>query len=131
LSGAGLDFGLPIFFSCLGVMPFLTHGAVVEFLKSIGAMSAGTEIVFDYINATATLTAEERRAFESRAERVAMIGEPWQSSFDPATLANAARGLGFREIENLGSDAINSRYYADRDDGLEVGPLAQFMRATV
>jgi methyltransferase (TIGR00027 family) len=131
LFGAGLDPGLPIFFSCFGVMPFLTPAAAMELLKSVGAMSFGTEIVFDYIRSTETLTAEQRDIFEAMAERVAMVGEPWRSFFDPAFIDKAVRDFGFNEVENYGADAINGRYFANRSDGLRTGPLAQLMRAKI
>jgi methyltransferase (TIGR00027 family) len=131
LPGTGLDLRLPIFFSCLGVMPFLTPTGVMGLLKSMGTMSAGSEIVFDYINGTAPLTAEQHRVIEAMAQRVATIGEPWQSSFDPAALANVVGDFGFNEVENHSADEINRRYFSDRCDGLKVGPLSQLMWAKV
>jgi len=42
LRDSGLNLGLPVFFSCLGVVPFLTPGAVRVLLRSVGQMTSGT-----------------------------------------------------------------------------------------
>jgi methyltransferase (TIGR00027 family) len=131
LPDAGLNLGLPVFFSCLGVVPFLTPGAVTALLRSVGQMNAGTEMVFDYIDRPEKLTGERRRVFETAAGRVATIGEPWRSFFDPEAIATAVRNFGFNEIENLGTNDINSRYFANRRDGLMTAGLGRLMRAKV
>jgi methyltransferase (TIGR00027 family) len=131
LADAGLDLGLPVFFSCLGVVPFLTPGAVIALLRSVGQLSAGTEMVFDYIDRPEKLADEQRRVFETAAGRVATIGEPWRSFFDPEAIATAVRKFGFNEIENLDTNEINSRYFVDRCDGLMTGGLVRLMRAKV
>src|SRR5262245_4202397 len=48
LGRAGFKTDEPAFFSLLGVVIYLTRGAVMETLKFVAAMPAGSEIVFDY-----------------------------------------------------------------------------------
>jgi len=88
-------------------------------------------MVFDYIDRPEKLTDEQRRVFETVAGRVATIGEPWRSFFDPEAIATAVRNFGFNEIENLGTDEINNRYFADRRDGLMTAGLVRLMRARI
>jgi O-methyltransferase involved in polyketide biosynthesis len=38
-----------LFFSWLGVIPFLTEEALFGTLKEVAALGPGTEIVFDYV----------------------------------------------------------------------------------
>jgi len=63
--------------------------------------------------------------------RVAMIGEPWKTFFTPEDLLRLLRGLGFREVEDLGADEINARYFAGRPDRLRVGGAGHIARAIV
>jgi hypothetical protein len=51
---------------------------------------------------------------------VARAGEPFQLFFDPTALHHDLRRTGFSEIEDLGCDEINARYFANRADGLAV-----------
>jgi methyltransferase (TIGR00027 family) len=48
------------------------------------------------------------------------LGEPFRLFFDPAELSKLLRSLGFRELEDLGPQQINARYFRDRADGLQV-----------
>ncbi len=59
----------------------------------------------------------------------AAAGEPWQSFFDPSVLAADLKAMGFVEVEDLGGEALNARYFQARTDGLRVGSLAHLMVA--
>ena len=48
LAAAGFDAAAPAFFSWLGVVVYLTRAAVIETLRFIASLPAGTEVVFDY-----------------------------------------------------------------------------------
>jgi len=89
--------------------------------RFVGSLPAGGGIVFDYMISPALLGAVQRWAVNAMARRVAAVGEPWTLFFDPAELAGSLRGLGFGEVIDIGSEEINSRYFAGRSDGLEVG----------
>jgi O-methyltransferase involved in polyketide biosynthesis len=62
-----------------------------------------------------------RFAVDAMARRVAKAGEPFQLFFDPAKLANELRRLGFNQVEDLGADELNERYFKDRADQLRLG----------
>jgi methyltransferase (TIGR00027 family) len=130
LQAAGLG-GEPVFFSWLGVTPYLTLEAVNATLASIAAMPEGSSVIFDFPSTRDKLTAAQRASFERRAARVAALGEPWISEFDPAALAETMRGMGFRSAEAMGREAINARYFAGRADGLRVGGNGHLMKAVV
>jgi methyltransferase (TIGR00027 family) len=120
------------FFSWLGVVPYLTGSAVMETLKLVASMPAGSEVVFDYALPPASLSWVQRFAFNALASRVAARGEPFQTFFDPAALAGELRQMGFGDVEDLGMEAMNERYFKGRADGLRIsGGLAHVMKARV
>jgi methyltransferase (TIGR00027 family) len=120
------------FFSWLGVVPYLTRDAAFETLRWIASLPVGSGVVFDYAVARSQLGLLERAALDVLSRRVARAGEPFQLFFEKAELAAALREMGFRHIEDLGSDEINRRYLANRRDGLKVrGNLGRLMCARV
>ena len=69
--------------------------------------------------------------FDALAQRAASAGEPWQSFFDPWSLARDLRDMGFGYVEDNGPKEINASYFKDRKDGLRVGSLSHLMKAEV
>src|SRR5262249_45701299 len=102
------------FFSWLGVTPYLTQDAIFDTLRILASMASGTEIVFDYPPLTALLDDECRQIWELIVKVVAAVGEPFLTTFEPAQLAEQLRKLGFAEVWDLGPEAANARYCANR-----------------
>jgi len=104
----------PAFFVWLGVVPYLTRDG---FDETLGFVSAGedNEVVFDYAQSPERMAPERRAALEARASRVASIGEPWLTYFEPDEIAGVLTGRGFTEIEDLGPAQIASRYFGRHD----------------
>jgi methyltransferase (TIGR00027 family) len=120
------------FFSWLGVTSYLRREANLATFREIAACSArATELVFTYIDQREfepdTASAETRRI---RAGLEA-AGEPWVSGFLPALLANELRAVGLTLLEDLGGDALHSRYCAGRSDGLTPAPYLHVARARI
>jgi methyltransferase (TIGR00027 family) len=111
LTAAGFDPARRTFFMWLGVVPYLTQDAVHSTLGAIGGLPGGAEIVFDYADPPAALTAEARAAHQDRADRVAALGEPWLSYFEPPALHALLGDLGFAGIEDLGPPGLAARYW--------------------
>jgi methyltransferase (TIGR00027 family) len=104
----------PAFFLWLGVVPYLTSagfGATISYI----AGASGNEVVFDYAQSPEKMTPVRRAALEERAARVARIGEPWLTYFEPAEIAGELRGLGFDEIEDLGPAQLAARFFNRHD----------------
>ena len=122
LSEAGLDSAAPVFFSWLGVVPYLPESAVFSTLEYIAALPGGAQVAFDYGEPSHTLAPDAREAHAERARRVAALGEPWISCFEPQPLHTRLTALGFGHIEDLGPDAIVGHYLARaRADGARRG----------
>lgn len=116
------------FFSWLGVTMYLTRAANFATLRAVAdSAAAGSELVFTYL---------EERAFASSAEqflelrrRVAAAGEPFQSGFDPSSLAEQLRSTGFELVEDLSERALLDRLDPQRSSGLKAGSFSHIARA--
>jgi methyltransferase (TIGR00027 family) len=104
----------PAFFLWLGVVPYLTRQGFDETLRFV-ARGDGNEVVFDYAQSPERMSPERRAALEARAERVAKIGEPWLTYFEPGEIAAELTGLGFGEIEDLGPSGLAARFFGRHD----------------
>ncbi|GLW33389.1 class I SAM-dependent methyltransferase [Actinoplanes regularis] len=100
----------PAFFLWLGVVPYLTSEAFAQTLGFI-AGRAGNEVVFDYAQSPERMPAERRAALEARAARVAKIGEPWLTFFEPEEIAADLAERGFGEVEDLGPAGLAARFF--------------------
>jgi methyltransferase (TIGR00027 family) len=131
LRGAGLAADEPAFFSWLGVTTYLTRDAVFQTLRTVAGLAPGSAIIFTYGQSPEALNPEQRASFDAVAERVAGLGEPWQTFFEPASLAQDLREIGFASVEDLGPAEIHARYFAGRSDGFAPGLLGHLALAAV
>jgi methyltransferase (TIGR00027 family) len=119
LAASGFDVDAPAF-CWLGVLPYLTREAAVGTLHALGSLPVGSGVAFDYSVARESLSPTQQAAYDWLADRVARAGEPFRLGFDPAELGQLLRGCGFGRVEDLDSEAIAARYFAERTDGLTV-----------
>jgi methyltransferase (TIGR00027 family) len=118
LAAAGHDASQPTFFAWLGVVPYLTQAAFRSTLSFIASSPAGSGVVMDYGQPRSALPYFEQLAHDSLASRVQLAGEPFQLFFTPPEMA--AELTAFRKIEDLGSQELNPRYFANRGDNLKI-----------
>jgi methyltransferase (TIGR00027 family) len=118
LREAGFDFRAVTVVAWLGVAPYLTMEAFRATLRVLAAMAEGSEAVFDYAYPREVLPERERLMLDSLSARVAQAGEPCQLFFTEETLRGELERAGLRMVENLGSEAMNQRYFPDRGDEL-------------
>jgi methyltransferase (TIGR00027 family) len=130
LREAGLRTDAPAFVSWLGVTMYLTPATVMATLKYVASsLPEGSAIVFDYAVPPAGLGLVRRLAARALLGRVAAAGEPWKALFAPGALAAELSALGFAQIEDLGPDELDARFFRNRKDGLRVGGLGRVLRA--
>jgi methyltransferase (TIGR00027 family) len=127
LAVAGFDAAAPAFFAWLGVVVYLTREAVMETLTFIASLPTGTEVVLDYGEPLSAYPTEQQAYHRRRLARMAAIGEPWITRFDPAEFAGELRAVGFDELEDLSLRDVGRRYV-----GVDTReqPGAHLMRAT-
>jgi methyltransferase (TIGR00027 family) len=132
LQSAGFQRDKVSFFSWLGVTPYLTAASVIATLAFIGSLPAGSGVIFDYAIERSSLDSKEQMAMDGLASRVAKAGEPFRLFVEPRALERMLRSAGFRYVEDLGPAEIDTRYFADRVDGLKVAAgLAHLVNARV
>src|SRR5262249_28145719 len=120
LRTAGLRSNEPAFFSWLGVVMYLTHEAFASTIRFIGSLPAGSGIALDYAVQPSSLGFFERLVFEGVRRRVAAAGEPFRLFFAPKEIDAVFVRAGYKEVEDLGREQINARYFSGRTDGLNV-----------
>jgi methyltransferase (TIGR00027 family) len=108
LSAAGFQIGEPAFFSWLGVVVYLTREAVFDTLGFIA--KGANEVVFDYGEPNASFPKDLWPQLAMRDARVAAMGEPWLTRFEPTELAAQLARLGFDTVEDLGPAEIAARF---------------------
>jgi methyltransferase (TIGR00027 family) len=121
LAAAGFQSQEPAFFSCLGVIPYLSRAAAMATLAYVASLPPGSGIAFDYGVPRERLKSDwDRAAFDELSSRVAAAGEPFHLYFAPEELESELRALGFHPVEDLDGAAINARYFAGRPDELQL-----------
>jgi len=115
--------------SWMGVTMYLTVEAVLATLRTVASFAAGTCLCFDYRVPVTMLNPIERVINEVMVQRIAALGEPWLSNFDPTQLQAQLLELGFSSAESATPTELNARYFARRKDGLCTGGGVQIMCA--
>jgi methyltransferase (TIGR00027 family) len=118
------------FFSWLGVTIYLTREANLATLRSIASCSpAGSEVVFTYFDERVFQAQSE--SFRELEQRVAAIGEPFLSGFDPAELAGSLAACGLDLVEDLNGAEAAARYDPGGEHGLGQSTFSHIALARV
>ncbi len=131
LHACGFDSSAPAFFSWLGVVPYLERPAIDATFRFIASLPAGTAVLFDYAVPPETLSWMGRLIYRQMAKRVAAVGEPWKTFFDPPSLLADLHRAGFTSAEDFDGDALNVRYFRGRTDRLKIGGMGHMAMAKV
>jgi len=115
LQSAGFSATERSFFSWLGVTPYLTEQAILSTLSWIAQLPGGTEVVFDYVNPAALVAPAGRAAHQRLAERVASLGERFQSYLDTGLLCAKLSAAGFRHVDDIGPAEIAARFFPEAE----------------
>jgi len=114
------------FFTCLGVLVYLTEDAIDELFGFVGTLPRGSEIAF-------TISGDYREIATSTqlASAAAAGGEPWLSLLTAEQVVPRLRGLGFAAAHVESEEAIAQRYFVGRQDGLSAPRHARIGHAVV
>ncbi len=73
----------------------------METIKFIASSAfSGSTIVFDYVIFPSSQNFVRRLVFRLLARRLAAVGEPWQSFFDPDSLIRDLKAIGFAKADH-------------------------------
>ena len=114
----------------MGVTMYLTADAVAATLRTVAGFAPGSRLCFDYRVPVTMLNPVERVINDVIEQRLAALGEPWVSSFDPEQLKCQLIEMGFRSAESATPEDLNARYFARRKDGLRTGGGVRIMCAS-
>jgi methyltransferase (TIGR00027 family) len=131
LNQARLDWSQPVFFSWLGVIIYLTTGAVEATLRTIAACAPGSEAVLSYDASAPFLDETAREMVKTESEMVAAAGEPYRLTFSPAEAETLVTRCGLAVAEHLTPDDLYERYFSGRPDGLRPSTAERLMAARV
>ena len=110
---------------------YLTPAAVTGTLEYVASLPHGSGIVFDYAMSPRSVSLLRRLLVRMLMRRVAAIGEPWKTFFEPQALQAELRRLGFSHAEDLGPAELNARFFSNRTDELRVAGPGRVMSARV
>jgi len=127
LTRCGLSVELPTFFSWLGVMMYLNKDAIDAVLRSVAAFPLGSEIVLTFRQAPQPGNGSP----SALAERVAHLGEPFVSFFEPHELDAKLRSAGFSKVEFLSPTEAEERYFRQRPKDLPIPQRTSIVSAIV
>ena len=132
LREAGFRTDEPSFFSWLGVTMYLNRETTMATMKYISSSTpSGSEIIFDYTTPPSSQNFLRRFVFRLMARRVAAVGEPWRSFFNPNSLIDDLKAIGFTHVQDITPEEINEQFFKDRADNLMVGKFGHLMKAQV
>jgi methyltransferase (TIGR00027 family) len=129
LEAAGLDPSQPAFVTCLGVLIYLSDGAAERIFAMAGRLAPSSEFVFNFSRPDASTDGPPRPG--SAAARMAAIGEPWRTRFEPEAVASRLKAAGFGSVEFLSAEDVTERYLVGRHDGLLAPKRVVIADATV
>ena len=118
LQTSTLNFSEPTFFSCLGVLVYLSREAADAIFQLVAAFPASSEIVFTFSTPDSSISANDADNRTALANMANALGEPWQTHFEPQALMRDLRALGFSAISFLNPEAADHIYFQSRNDGL-------------
>jgi len=124
LAACGLDGAQPVFYSWLGVTPYLNEAAIDEVLRVIAGGGPRTEVVLTFApveGATPGTSMVEQMA--------AAVGEVFRSHFTTDGLDAKLRAFGFSEVSFLTPELSAARYFAGRRDDLPPPRRTSIVRA--
>jgi len=106
LVDGGVDINQPTFISWLGVTVYLTEPAIDAVFRFVASLPASSEIVF-------TFYSRDPGGLRPLEERVAELGEPFKTWFEPAELDTKLRSFGFSEVTFLQPEEAAARYFPE------------------
>ena len=126
LANSSLDLEAPAFFSCLGVLVYLTENSVRSIFAFVASFPRGSELVLSFSQGH-----DKGGVVKSLADASAAVGEPWNTYHTMEELTQQLMDSGFSEVLFLTPEEAEVRYYRDRQDNLPPPKRVTIARALV
>jgi len=118
LVAAGFARSEPAVVASTGVSMYLSREANQETLREVAKLAPGSVLALTFLQPLERAEPAARAGLEQSAQGARASGTPFISFFEPADLLELARAAGFRAVEHVSANAIATRYFAGRTDGL-------------
>ncbi|AHH16870.1 methyltransferase [Nocardia nova SH22a] len=129
-AAAGFDATEPAVVASLGVSMYLTDAANRETLSQLARLAPGSTVVMTFFLPFELLDEQARTGHRFSSKGAAAEGTPFISFYSPAEMVEMARAAGFADVRHVSADELNSRYFADRADGLHTTNGEELLVAT-
>lgn len=118
LTAAGFESGRTAVVASTGVSMYLTTEAIMETLRQVAALAAGSTFVMSFMLPIELAEPELRPGIERAMAGARANGTPFISFFTPDEMLMMARDAGFEEVQHVSAASLAQRYFAGRPDGL-------------
>jgi O-methyltransferase involved in polyketide biosynthesis len=110
--------------------------AVARGVRQYVVLGAGLDtfacrIVFEFSLPESQLSDAARSSRGRSVARMAKLGEPWLTIFEPEALADGLRAAGFNGVDTLQPADANLAYFSGRADSLRIGGSGRIAAARV
>lgn len=120
LTASGFNAKEPAVVASTGVSMYLTKDAIASTLRDVASFATGSTLVMSFMLPIERAEPAMRPGIEAAARGARANGTPWVSFFEPDEILALARDAGFRDVKHVSADALTTRYFADRVDGLRL-----------
>jgi methyltransferase (TIGR00027 family) len=130
LAVAGWQADRPTIVASAGVTMYLTREANAATLRQVAALAPGSTFATTFLLPAELLDDDARAGLEMAQRGAQASGTPFVSFFAPDEMKALALEVGFREARHVSAEDLNSRYFADRSDGLRTSRGEELLVAT-
>jgi methyltransferase (TIGR00027 family) len=131
LYASGFEQNVLTFCSVLGVVQYISQGAIDALFSFAALLPAHSEIVLSFVPPDDELEGEDRAAATHSVTLTQAMGEPWITRLRAAAIFDQLTRLGFGEVFHLTPKRAQTRYFAGRRDGLRAPHFEQLIAAVV
>lgn len=131
ITGAGLDRGTPTLFLWEGTTNYLTAEAVDATLRWCGQASAGSQVIFTYIDRAVLGNPGHFHGADRVMSTVLRAGEPMIFGLDPAHLAGYLADRGLTLVSDTGATELRRQAYGDASTAIRGHEFYRLAHASV
>lgn len=112
------DINKPTVVACTGVTLYLTKEAIMETLKQIKSIAAGSTLAMTFNLPIELVDEKDKPLIEMSIKGARESGTPMISFFSPKEMLVMAREAGLKEAKTISTKDMEKLYFADRTDDL-------------
>jgi O-methyltransferase involved in polyketide biosynthesis len=119
------------FCSVLGVIYYLSWGAIEALFRFAVSLPSQSEVVFSFTPPDEALEGHDLTVALYGSGLAASVGEPWKTRMTASEISNLLANLGYGEVLHLTPNLAQERYFAGRTDSLRAPHIEQLIAAIV